>query len=81
MKNSQNKKLAQGAARSFGGEGIDSQTNVWNGKFSIDGCLPFDKDPFELRTAYKAAVSKQTSALLDGSCIPGILPIFDPKID
>lgn len=80
MKNSQNKKLAQAAARSFGGEGINPQTKVWNGKFSIDGCLPFDKDPHDLRTDYKAAVLKQTSALLDGSCIPGLLPIFDPKI-
>ncbi|NQY79972.1 MAG: hypothetical protein HRT47_06640 [Candidatus Caenarcaniphilales bacterium] len=81
MKNSQNKKLAQAAARSLGGEGINPQNKVWNGKFSIDGCLPFDKDPHELRTDYKKAVLKQTSALIDGSCIPGILPIFDPKLD
>ena len=79
MKNSQNKKLAQAAARSFGGEGIHPETKTWNGKFSPDGCLPFEKDSYELRVDYKAAVAKQTSALIDGSCIPGLLPIFDPK--
>ena len=80
MPQSQNKKLAQAAARSFGAEGINPSTEAWTGKFSIDGCVSSEKDKYPLRTDYKSAVRNQTSALIDGSCIPGLLPIFEPRM-
>ncbi len=80
MLNSLNKKLAQNAARSFGGEQILPSTQTWTGRFSLEACVPVAEDKFVIRTEYKAAVRKQTSALVDGSCIPGLLPIFDVKL-
>lgn len=80
MANSLNKKLAQNAGRSLGGECIATATQTWTGRFSLDACVPASEDPFIIRTEYKAAVRKQTSALVDGSCIPSLQPIFDVKL-
>lgn len=80
LPNSLNKKLAQNAARSLGGEHILPSTQAWTGRFSLDACVSAAEDSFIIRTEYKAAVRKQTSALVDGSCIPGLRPIFDVKL-
>jgi hypothetical protein len=80
MSKSLNKKLAQNAARSFGGEQILPSTQTWTGRFSLEACVPVSEDKFVIRTEYKTAVRRQTSALVDGSCIPGLRPIFDVKL-
>lgn len=71
-----NPTLAQFSARNLGAEGIDPRTQAWTGKFSPEACLPESMDKYIIRTQYKAAVRKQVNQIIDGACIPGLMPIF-----
>lgn len=72
------KTLSEYSGRNLGAEGINPRTLAWTGAFSCDGALPESEDKYIVRTEYKEAVRKQVYQIVDGACIPGPQPIFDP---
>lgn len=72
------KTMAEFSARNLGAEGINARTLAWTGNYSADACLAESEDKYIVRTEYKEAVRKQVYQIVDGACIPGPEPIFDP---
>jgi len=72
------KTMAEFSARNLGAEGINAKTLAWTGNYSADACLAETEDKYIVRTEYKEAVRKQVYQIVDGACIPGPEPIFDP---
>jgi hypothetical protein len=80
MRNSQDLLLAQTAARDIGAEQVNPVNQSWTGRFSPDSCVPEANDRYVIRREYKTSIRKQCFSLVDGSCIPGLIPIFDVKL-
>jgi len=69
--------LSQLAARNLGAEGIDPNTQKWRGSFDKNACVPEIYDKYIVRREYKAAVRNKVHQIVDGACIPGLMPIFN----
>lgn len=72
--------MVEFSARNLGAEAIDAKTLKWKGKYSAEGCIAEDQDKYVTRREYKAQVRSKVNQIIDGACIPGLVPIFKVNI-
>ena len=72
--------MAEFSARNLGAEAIDPKTLKWKGQYSPEGCISELEDKYVTRREYKAQVRNKVSQIIDGACIPGLIPIFKVNI-
>lgn len=72
------RRMAEFSARNLGAEGINPKTLAWTGRYAPDAAKAERDDKYIVRTEYKQAVRSQVYQIVDGACIPGPEPIFDP---
>jgi hypothetical protein len=72
--------MAEFSARNLGAEAIDPKTLKWKGKYSAEGCIAEVDDKYVTRREYKAQVRNKVDQIIDGACIPGLVPIFKVNI-
>ena len=75
-----NMQMAEFSARNLGAEAIDPQTSKWKGEYSLEGCIREEDDKYITRREYKAQVRNKVNQIIDGACIPGLVPIFQINI-
>lgn len=68
--------MAEFSARNLGAEAIDPKTLKWKGQYSPEGCIKEEEDKYVTRREYKAQVRNKVNQIIDGACIPGLVPIF-----
>ena len=72
------RRMAEFSARNLGAEGINPKTLAWTGRYAASAAKAEADDKYVVRTEYKQAVRSQVYQIVDGACIPGPEPIFNP---